>query len=466
MLRVTEAYRHLLLVAALTVGMMSVHLSAVFINVALPSMMHEIDAPLENGYWLVTSYIVLSTLFMLLANSFLHRFGERNTFLGAQAIFIVTSLFASFLHDFELILVCRLIQGSTTGVLTVLVLSALFKRYPISKRGKAGAIYGLVSAVAPTMGPTLAGFLVEYWGWRAIFWVPMLVSMLAFIVAWAVLEKHTEDKIAPQPVAINSGSFLLMTVIVIWLVGAGKIASWFGIEMTALLYVTIAAGLIVAMVKWERRSANAMFHFYLFRRNRYAMAAIVAFIYGLGLWGAAYILPLFLQSGLGYSAESTGWILLPSGLILYAMLPIGGKLTDLSSGGLALLLGLCALAISFSLLGFEFAIQHSLLLAAVIALGRGFGMGVMIPSMDAVATKLLPEKDLANGLALVNFLRQLGGALGPGVVVLLMTFPVELSTSDTSGHWTARQFQFALSGIGILFFVSLFPAWFCRQTPK
>ena len=204
----------------------------------------------------------------------------------------------------------------------------------------------------------------------------------------------------------------------------------------------------------QKRQAHPLLEISLFKFPTFTVAAIIAFIYGMGLWGSAFFLPLYLQNALHMSAWDTGMVMLPSGLLLCLILPVAGRMADNLAPKLVVSIGLLAFGCALTLLGLGLGQIGFISLAALIALSRGLGLGMMIPSLDATATRALPSEALAEGVAIMNFLRQLGGAFSPIILILVLDWRTRVNGAVTGG--LIASYQETLFAIGVLFLLCIF----------
>lgn len=460
----TKTYHPLILAAAVILGVVSTAFSAVFLNIALPTMIDELNIDVSQSHWLVSIFIMTSTLSMLLVSNLISHFSLKTTYIGFLLLFIAASIVGGSLNSLWPIIVCRAIQGVSLGVLSVIALITLFDAYPVEKRGHAGAIFGLGVAVSPTLGPTLSGFVVELWGWRATFYSPLLLAFISLAMCWKVLPGKTISTKKPLDIY---GFVLLSVILFSLLAGISYLQQQHWPGLPTLLFVASMAISCWLLWQQEKRCPHPLLLLRLFQYPAFTAAAIVSFVYGMGLWGSAFILPLYLQQAIHMSAWDTGMVMLPSGLVLCIMMPVGGHMADKYPARWVVMLGLFAFASSFLLMGWGLAHSSFVLLALLITLSRGLGLGIMTPSLDATATRALPGSDMTDGVAMMNFLRQLGGALSPTLMMLLLAWRTKannaLSETTEADQLLLSSYNESLFGLGLLFLFSMISAWYLQN---
>lgn len=458
-------YRELLpLTLAVMTGVLSTSFSAIFVNIALPDVMVDFSVTATTVHWLITAFVTFATLTMLLAGWAANRVGVRVLFIGSLATFILSSLVGGFAGHIGLVIAARALQGACMGFISVLALMTLFAAFPVERRGRAGALFGLGMALAPTTGPTLSGFIIEWWGWRGIFFVPIALAMLSLTLAWRVMPK-LDRSVTGGAGRFDWGGFLLVVACLAVLFGGASYLQQHNWPLQPLLLAVAALAILVAvLVLYELRQPQPLLSLHLFRYPVFTASACVSFVYGMGLWGSGYVIALYLQDGMGLSALTTGLVLLPSGLVLCLLLPFGGRLVDDYPPQWIVTIGILFSVVAFVALGFTGVATGLWIFAALIAVSRGLGMGIMIPGLDATATRGLPPAMLNEGIAMGNFLRQLGGAMSANIMMLVYEWRLAVNSPAPDAVITSYQ-QTAIA-LGLIFLVAVIPALKMRVSAK
>ncbi|MFA5549608.1 MAG: DHA2 family efflux MFS transporter permease subunit [Porticoccaceae bacterium] len=450
-------YRELLpITLAVMTGVLSTSFSAIFANIALPDVMAEFAVAHGTAHWLITAFVTCATLTMLLAGWGANRVGVRTLFMGALVLFILSSLLGGFGTSIQAVIAARALQGASMGFISVLALMALFASFPVERRGRAGALFGLGMALAPTTGPTLSGFIVEWWSWRGIFFAPIALALLSLALAFRLmpaLDKGSRGASRP----FDWVGFVLIVIFLALLFGATSyLRDHHWPPRPLLLTLTLLAVVLALLVRYEIRRAHPLLSLHLFRYPVFTASACVSFVYGMGLWGSGYLIALYLQDGLGLSAMTTGLVMLPSGLLLCLLLPLGGKLVDDQPPQRVVTLGVLFSVVAFMALGFTGVSTGLWVFAALIAISRGLGMGIMIPGLDATATRGLPPGLMNEGIAMANFLRQLGGAMSANV--LMLVYEWRLAANQPEPDAVITSYQETSIFLGLVFLVAVIPA--------
>jgi EmrB/QacA subfamily drug resistance transporter len=458
------------LAAAVMTGVLSTSFSAIFANIALPHIMADFAVGQSTAHWIITGFVTVATLTMLMAGWCTDTLGLRRLFLGNVLVFLVASLVGGFASQLGVLIAARTVQGAVMGFVSVTALIALFSAFPIEKRGRAGALFGLGMALAPTIGPTVSGFIVEWWGWRSIFFVPMPLALISFLLGYRILPSTTDSNRAPKRQFDWGGFFLTTTFLALLFGGASYLQQngWPIARLTA--YAAGLAILLVSLVAYESRRHDPLLALPLFKYRVFTASALVSFLYGMGLWGSAYLVSLYLQEGVGLGPLATGLVMLPSGVVLCLLLPLGGRLIDRYPAYRVVTAGLIFSAAAFLSLGVTPKSTSLMIFALLITLSRGLGLGIMIPGLDATATRGLPAAMMNDGVAMMNFLRQLGGAMSPTLLMLIYEWRLQANTAAaaiTPGQTTTAamlSYQQTALLLGAIFLAGILPAVKMRLT--
>jgi EmrB/QacA subfamily drug resistance transporter len=412
-------YRWLLL--SVMVGTMASIMSSTIVNVAIPDMSHYFTIGQERAQWVSSGFMVAMTVSMLTTPWLLARYGYRHTYVGTMLLLMAGGIAGGLSTDFGLVLAARVAEGLAAGVVQPIPAIIILRAFDSSEQGRASGIFGMGVVLAPAIGPSIGGVLVDLFGWRSIFFM-----VVPFCLASLWLAYKFVPVTAPGGVAANrEGSALDWRGLLMGSLGTlcllnGLVALRGGTPGEALLLLGGAAAALVAFVWWQRRLGRRHRHdgggeplmdLALFRHRQFAMGSIVACIYGTALFGSTYLLPVYMQLALQLSPSHVGAILLPAGLVLAATIAVVGRLADRRPTYLLVSIGLALLAASFGLMvtvGLGTALW---VLAAWAVLGR-IGLGFILPSLNLGSMRGLDKALIPQGSSAINFARMLGGATG------------------------------------------------------
>lgn len=412
--RYGSRYKWLVLLTVM-IGTMASILSSTIVNVAVPDLSRHFILGQERAQWVSAGFMLSMTLSMLTTPWLLLRFGLRKTYTGAILMLLAGGVVGSVSVNYPMLLAMRVVEGLASGILQPIPAIVIMRAFSAQEQGKAMGIFGFGVVLAPALGPSVGGFLVEHFGWRSIFLV-----VVPFCLAVLLLIRRF--------LAVNSP-----------LMGNAKALDWRGLLLAGICTVSLLNGLVhlhtelttgiallmlgtaafLGFIFYQQRTEEPLVNFSLFAYRQFAMGALVAFIYGMGLFGSTYLLPIYMQLALHYAPSQAGLILLPAGIVLAITIPLAGRLADRFPANVLVVLGLALLASSFALMALGTANTHYLIFMAWAIIGR-IGLGFVLPALSLGAMRGLHADLIAQGASTMNFLRQLGGAIGVSLVGIVL----------------------------------------------
>ncbi|MEP6587569.1 MAG: MFS transporter [Polaromonas sp.] len=408
-------YRWLLLVAVM-VGTMASIMSSTIVNVAIPDMSHHFSLGQGRAQLVSSGFMVAMTVSMLMTPWLLARYGYRGTYVGCMLLLMAGGLAGGLASNFSLVLAARVAEGLAAGVVQPIPAIIIMRAFGPHEQGRASGLFGMGVVLAPALGPSIGGVLVDLFGWRSIFFMVVPLCLLSLWMAYRYLPVS-----APGGVAADSNSamidwrgLLLASAGTLCLINGMIALHGADLREAALLLLAFAAAL-AGFLAWQRRMLATgrapLMNLALFRYRPFAMGSVVAFIYGTALFGSTYLLPVYMQLGLNLSASHAGTILLPAGLVLAVTIAGVGRLADRQPTWLLVGIGLGLLAASFALM-LTVTLSSTLWLLALLAtLGR-IGLGFILPSLNLGSLRPLHKDLMPQGVSAISFVRMLGGAIG------------------------------------------------------
>lgn len=406
-------------------GTISTVLTSTIVNVAFPDIMGTFGMGQDRAQLLSTGFLGAMTATMLLNAWMVDSFGQRFTFMTALSIFVAASVMGGLAPSEGILILARVLQGASAGILQPLTMQVIFQVFPPSRRGAAMGIYGIGVVLAPALGPTIGGIMVDNFSWREVFFLPVPSAALGLFLATLFLPGRFSQ--GPRH-AFDWIGFALLVVFLLTLLDGLSNAPRYGwgadrilLSFTAALFT--GAGFIL----WESRTRAPMLNLKLFTNRTFAAASLVAFIFGAGIFGSTYLVPLFVQTIQGYTATRSGLLLMPAGLALGVAFPIAGRLSDRLPIHIPIIFGLVVFAYSSFLMRQVDTNTSFFDMAWWIVLGR-VGLAFIMPSLTAGSLKALPTQLLGQGSGAINFVRQLGGAFGVNLLSILLEMRTQLYT--------------------------------------
>ncbi len=407
-------------------------MSSTIVNVAVPDLMRYFEVGQERAQWVAAGFMAAMTLSMLPTPWLLARFGYRHAYMGAVGLLMTGGIVGGLAQHYPLVLAMRAAEGLAAGVLQTIPSIVILRAFEPGTQGRAMGIFGFGVVLAPAIGPSVGGLLVEHLGWRSIFFFVVPFALAALWLARRYLPVSAPGGAEPggRDVPLDVPGLALAAVGVLSLLN-GLLHLHDDVRVLAWLLIAIGLLALALFVGQELRTAHPLLSLRIFASRPFAMASLVAFIYGMGLFGSTYLVPVFLQTALHFPPSQAGAALLPAGLVLALVIPLGGRLADRFAPYALVAIGLALLALSFALMatvGFGTALWVLMLWAVV---GR-IGLGFVLPSLTLGAVPGLAQKDIPQAASGISFARQLGGAVGVSVVGIFLEWRLR-SHASTGG---------------------------------
>jgi EmrB/QacA subfamily drug resistance transporter len=412
------------------IGTMASIMASTIVNVAVPDMSRQFTLGQERAQWLSAGFMAAMTLSMLTTPFLLERFGYRRSYSGAVLLLMLGGMSGGFSRSFEWVLAMRVVEGLAAGVLQPIPAIIILHAFAKNEQGKAMGVFGMGVVLAPAVGPSVGGVLVEIFGWRSIFFV-----VAPFCAAALLLGARYLPHGAPGGAPVNPGGRRL-DVPGLVLLSVGVLCGLNGLvhlhdpsPEVALALLAGTALAVGAFVQRQRRAAQPLMQLALFGYRTFAMGGWVAFIYGMALFGSTYLVPVFMQIALKLPPSQAGAVLLPAGLVLAATIPLAGRLADRQPLHRLVSVGLLLLAASFALM-VGVGLQTALWVITLWAIVGRVGLGCVLPSLNLGAMRGLPLALVPQGSSSINFLRQLGGAVGVNVAGIVLEWRLRVHAAQ------------------------------------
>ncbi len=392
-------------------------------NVALPYMAGNLGASNDQSTWVLTSYLVSNAIILPISGWLAGALGRKRFFMACLSVFTISSLLCGIAPSLGMLLLFRVLQGAGGGGLQPMAQAILADTFPPEQRGLAFALYGITAIMAPTIGPTLGGWITFNYSWRWIFFINIPVG----IATWALVRRFVEDppylsKIKAAGVKLDYIGIALLTLGIgslQVLLDKGQEDDWFGSHFITTLIVT-ATVCLIALVIWEWFQKTPIIDVRMFKSFNFASANLMMFMLGILLFSALVLMPQFLQTLIGYTSELAGFALSAGGFVLLMEMPIMGKLTTKVQARYLIALGwfLLSIAMFYSTKRIDLLISFraATMLRIIQVLGLGF---LFVPITLVAYIGIAPEKN--NAVAgIVNFMRNIGSSVGTSLVTTLI----------------------------------------------
>jgi len=443
----------------LFIGAFTAFLNNTLLNVALPSMIEEFSISTSQVQWVTTSYMLVNGILIPCSAFLIQRFPNRNLFITAMSLFTLGTAVAMVSPTFSLLIVGRMLQASGSGLMMPLLMNVILMVFPVEKRGTAMGFFGLVMFVAPAIGPTLSGYIVENYTWRYLFALILPFGIFALIYAFFRLKNITPlrdvsfDGLSVVLSSIGFGAILF---------GFSSVADfgWKTFQTSGL--ITIGLVSLTVFVIRQLRLKEPMLDFRTYKYPMFTLASIISITISASMFSGMILTPLYVQTIRDISPFYSGLLMLPGAVIMGIMSPITGRLFDRFGARILALIGLTILTGSTYLLSNLTMTDEYSYLVFVYAI-RMFGMSLVMMPVMTNGLNQLPLKSHPHGTALKNTLQQVSGAIGTAVLLTIMTARTNSAAERIGSEVASGNMDLAgqsieniamLEGINYTFFIS------------
>jgi DHA2 family multidrug resistance protein len=406
-------------------------------NVALPHIAGNLGASSDESTWVLTSYLVSNAIVLPITGWLVSVMGRKRFFLICISLFTVSSLFCGIAPSLAILLLSRVIQGAGGGGLQPMAQAILADTFPPEKRGLAFSVYGVTAVVAPSIGPTLGGWITDNYTWRWIFLMNLPVGLLALFL----VIKYVEDPpflrrlpLRESKVDYVGFGFLAIGIAFLQIVlDKGQEDDWFGSHFIVTLSV-ISIICLVFLVIWELRVKEPILDIRLFRNLNFATASVMMFMVGAASFSTTVLMPQFLQSLLGYTAQSAGMVLSAAAVILLIELPLVGQLAGRIQARYLMAFGWAVLTIAMFFSTRRIDLEISFASATWLRIAQYVPIGFIFIPATMVAYLGLPQEKSNAVAGLVNFVRNIGSSVGTSAVTTILARRAQVHQVMLASH--------------------------------
>ena len=420
-------------------------------NVALPHIAGSLSAGQDESTWVLTSYLVSNAIVLPLSGWLSSIVGRKRFYMGCVALFTISSALCGFALNLPMLIVFRILQGAGGGGLQPSEQAILADTFPPAKRGMAFAVYGVAVVMAPAIGPTLGGWITDNFSWRWIFFVNIPVGILSLLLTSRLIQDPPylkRRKLGETRIDYTGLGFVALGLGTLQVVlDKGQRDDWF--ESPFILWLTvISVASLIFVVFWEWYQKDPIIDLHLFKEGTFATANFLMFMLGFALLGSTLLLPLFMQTLLGYTAERSGMALSPGGFTIMVIMPIVGFLLSRYSPRYLMMFGMTVLSLSlFHMTTFDLNVDfHTVMMARVY---QAAGLAFLFVPINTAAYAFLPRDKNNAASGLMNLARNIGGSVGISFVTTLLARRAQFHQVRLVENLSAAnpQFQSTLRGM-------------------
>ena len=411
-------------------------------NVALPHIAGGLGASQDEATWVLTSYLVANAV-ILPASAYLTTFlGRKRFYMICVVLFGVSSALCGLAPSLPLLILFRVLQGAGGGGLAPSEQAILADTFPPAKRGQAFALYGLAVVCAPAIGPTLGGWITDNFDWRWIFFINVPISVLSLFLTNRIVEDppHIVEevkKMRKRGLNLDYVGFALLALgfgSLEFVLDKGQEDDWFGSRLIT-TFIILCIGSLIALIIWEiiqiRRNHRPILDLTLFKQRNFAMSFVLMFVLGIVLFGTTVMIPQFVQTLLGYTAERAGLVISPGGVTVRLMMPVVGFLVGRVDPRWMIVYGFSvSSAALFTMLTLNLGVSYSYI--AWLRVFQASGLAFLFIPINTLSYTGIPMTKNNDVSGLTNLARNIGGSVGTAFVVT----------------WLARRQQFHQDRLG------------------
>lgn len=414
------------IVAALLIGAFVAFLNQTLMNVALPKIMEDLAINANKAQWLTTGYMLVNGVLIPVTAYLIAKFSTRQIFITAMTLFTIGTLVCGLSPTFTILMVGRVIQAAGAGILMPLMTVVFLTIFPIEKRGQAMGTMGIAMILAPAIGPTLSGYVVEHYSWRLLFYIILPFSIIATAIGIAFVKNVTRQS-RPK---LDYPGVILSTL------GFGSLLYGFsdagtdgwGSAIVIGCLVVGAISLILFVIR-QLTTDHPLLEFRIFKYNMYSLTTIINMLVTMAMFAGMILLPIFLQNIRGFSPIESGLLMMPGAILMGIMSPITGRIFDKVGARWLSVAGLAITAITTFGLS-RLAIDTTYGYMMFIYTARMFGMSMLMMPIQTAGLNQLPQRLNAHGTAMSNTLRTVAGAIGTAILVTIMSSKLKTHLAD------------------------------------
>src|SRR5690242_439892 len=415
-----DRYRYKYLIAiAVTMAAVLELIDTSIVNVAIPHMMGNLGATLDEISWVSTGYIIANVIVIPISGWLSAYFGRKRYFTGSILLFVAASFFCGAAHSLGFLVFWRVVQGIGGGALLSTAQTTLFESFPPEEVGIGQAMFGVGVMVGPTVGPTLGGWIVDNYDWPWIFYINVPLGILAAIMTLSYVKDAAHQERAET--IDYQGILLLATCVgsLQWMLERGERYDWFESRFVTTLAIVSAVSFVLLL--WRELTAKEpVINFRVLASRQLAAGVSIAAVLGLALFGSIFVLPIFLQSLHGLTANQTGLVILPGAIAsAVTMAWVGRNANRLDARATVAVGALLFFASMWKLSRMTFVSGPDETFWPLIM--RGVGLGLIFVPLTNASMAELKVRELAQGTGMFNLTRQLGGSLGIAIMATLLT---------------------------------------------
>jgi MFS transporter, DHA2 family, multidrug resistance protein len=427
-----DSYKWFLL-ANIMLGTFMAVLDATIVNVGLPKIMASFGVGLDKIEWVITAYMLAMAVMLPTSGWLADKFGYKRMYFIGLFLFTFGSMLCGMSSNENMLIISRIIQGLGAGTIQPLGMAIITREFPPNQRGIALGFWSISAAASVSFGPLIGGFLIDSFNWQLIFDVNIPFGIIAMLFTIVIQSEYINPKLRKFDWVgfISVTIFLPLTLYVLSEGNAATNSSgWHTPYLLAFGAIALIA--LTVFLTAELTVKEPLLDLRLLRTHNFGISNIILIIFSIGMFGSTFLMPIYLQNSLGYTALQAGSVFLPVGIIQGIMAPISGRISDKMNPKLPILVGVILLSFSFYL-NSKLSWMTELKFIMLSLYIRGFSMGLIFTALSTISLLDVPRDKMAQASAITNSIRQLGGSLGVALLATLLTLRVTYHTQIFGG---------------------------------
>jgi len=396
-------------------------LDSTIVNVSLPKIMSSFGVGLSSIEWIITAYMLAMAAMLPTSGWLADKFGYKRTYFSGLLLFTFGSLLCGMSTNITMLILSRIIQGLGAGTVQPLGMAIVTREFPPQQRGVALGFWSIASAASVSFGPLIGGYLIDNFSWQLIFDVNVPVGIIALMLTF-VIQREYKNANTRKFDYVGFISVITFLPVLLYALSEGTAATnsegWHAPYILACFAISAIA--LTVFITRELTAKDPLLDLKLLKNHNFALSNIVMLVFSVGMFGSTFLLPLYLQTAMGYTATQSGAVFLPVGIIQGAIAPMAGILSDKTNPKVIVFTGLTLLSVSFLLnTNLSFMTEHHYIMTSLYL--RGFGMGMIFTPLSSISLAMMPREKMAQASGISNTVRQIGGSLGVAILTTLLT---------------------------------------------
>ena len=430
------------LLANIMLGTFMAVLDSTIVNVGLPKIMASFGVGIDKIEWVVTAYMLSMAVMLPTSGWLADRFGYKRLYFLGLLLFTVGSLLCGMSNDENTLIISRIIQGLGAGTIQPLGMAIITREFPPKERGMALGFWAISAAASVSFGPLIGGYLVDNFTWQLIFDVNIPFGIAAMVFTILIQREYVNRRSGTFDL-IGFLSVITFLPLMLYALSEGSAASnsegWGATYILVCFAISILA--LAIFITHELTTDNPLIDLRLLGDYNFGFSNLVMLIFSMGMFGSTFLLPLYLQNSMGYTAVQAGSVFLPVGIIQGFMSPVAGRVSDKISPKAPIIVGVIVLGISFALNSeLSYLTEHSFVMTTLYL--RGFAMGIIFTPLSNLALLTVPREKMAQASGISNTVRQLGGSMGVAIFATMLTTRINFHTQMYGAAIQAGSQQF------------------------